>query len=231
MPKALFANPADLLPNPWNTNVMSPASEQKLDNSLRRFGCFKPVVVREISGPSAVGLRDVVTRFEIIGGEHRAQSAVRVGLAQVPIMNLGPISDQEAKEISLADNARYGADDTLALAELLKNMGNSEELQDFLPFSDTDIASIFSASDIDLSELDLAEDFDAKDDTLDPEPPAAKVPKTHTIMRFKVLLGDAETITARIAQTQSEHGYTAADELTNAGDALVHLLLMSEPEG
>ena len=85
MPKALFANPADLLPNPWNTNVMSPASEQKLDNSLRRFGCFKPVVVREISGPSAVGLRDVVTRFEIIGGEHRAQSAVRVGLAQVPI--------------------------------------------------------------------------------------------------------------------------------------------------
>ena len=201
---------------------MSPASEQKLDNSLRRFGCFKPILVREIDTKSEDGER---VRHEIIGGEHRVQSAVRIGLTQVPIMNLGVIDDHQAKEISLADNARYGADDTLALAELLKDMGNAEELQDFLPFTDADISSIFSAETIDLNELELLEDFDKDKDKPKEEPPA-KVPKTHTIMRFKVQLKDAERITAMIAEAQTHFGYTTSDDLTNAGDALAQILLV-----
>ena len=37
-------------------------------------------------------------------------------------------------------------------------------------------------------------------------------------------LGDAERLTALIAETQKIQGLTTSDELTNAGDALVHLL-------
>ena len=225
MSKAQSADPAALLPNPWNTNRMSPAVEQKLDASIRRFGCFKPVVVREIEiedgGTFAIGL-------EIIGGEHRAQSAVRVGLDSIPIFNLGPISDKEAKEISLADNARYGADDTLALAVLLKELGNENEIQSFLPYDNDDLTSIFSSQAIDLDELGIDGKFDGKEEQeREPELPIAKVPKTHAIMRFKVPLADSERITELIARIETAHGYTASDQLTNAGDALVHLLLTS----
>jgi hypothetical protein len=47
-------------------------------------------------------------------------------------------------------------------------------------------------------------------------------------MRFKISLGDAEAISALIEKIQKRHGLTASDELTNAGDALVHILLRKE---
>ena len=222
MSKAQFADPASLLPNPWNTNILTPEGERKLDNSVRRLGCFKPVLVREI----ADGL-------EIIGGEHRSESAVRCGLVKIPITNLGPIDDKTAKEISLADNARYGADDTIALAELIKSLGDIHDIQEFLPWSDADITSIFTASTIDLDELELDEEFDTLNGKKpeEPEIPAIKIPKTHTIMRFKVSIGDAERLTERLTRIKTTHGFTKSDDLTNAGDALCHALLTtSEPE-
>lgn len=200
-----------LRPSPWNPNIMTPDNEAKLEASIKRHGFFRPVVVREKDG----GL-------EIIGGEHRWIVGKRLNL-KIPIVNLGPITDQQAREILLADNARYGVDDTLALAEFLKSMTDVENLQDFLPYTETDIADIFMSSDIALDDLDIAENFEAEDVSAE-EAPAPKPPKTHTIMRFKVPLRDAETITAIIADTQKHHGYSGADELTNAGDALVHLL-------
>jgi ParB/RepB/Spo0J family partition protein len=204
-----------LQPNPWNTNFLSPDNERKLDASMRRFGLFKPIVVREIKS-------DDETYFEIIGGEHRWEAAKRIGLIEVPISNMGLVDDETAKEIMLADNARYGSDDTIALAELLKDMDGADELSNFLPFSDSDIKSIFSASDIALDELDLPESFEKIEEP--PEPAALKAPKTHTILKFKVPLSDAERITDFITRAQKRFGFTDSDEMTNAGDALVHLL-------
>jgi hypothetical protein len=144
--------------------------------------------------------------LEIIGGEHRWIAAKKIGLKEIPVINLGPISDEKAKEISVIDNARYGTDDTLALADLLKSIGDVGDLQDFLPYAADDLASIFSSADIALDELDIDQDFEKAD--ISPEPPAAKAPKTHTIMRFKVSLKDAETLTKLIATTQKQHGPT-----------------------
>jgi hypothetical protein len=50
------------------------------------------------------------------------------------------------------------------------------------------------------------------------------VAKTHTIMRFKIAIADSERIAERLAKVQKRQGFTAADDLTNAGDALVHEL-------
>lgn len=210
-------HPDRLQPNPWNSNIVSPVNEEKLDEAIRRIGFFKPIVVREIEGG-----------YEILGGEHRWGSAKRLGLEEVPIFNVGVISDIKAKEISLADNARYGADDTLMLAALFDDIGTAEEIQTFLPFSDPDLRAIFSASDIALDDLDLEEGDTAVDEIH--EPPAAKVPKTHTIMRFKVSLADAERLTRVIGSTQKTFGFIDADDLTNAGDALVHLLTAATEE-
>lgn len=217
MPKALSVHPDHLRPNPWNTNSVGPENEEKLIEAIRRFGFFKPIIVREIDDGFGA------TVYEILGGEHRWQAAKTLGLEEVPIFNLGVVDDQRAKEIGLADNARYGVDDTIELARLLEEMGNADDLQQFLPYTETDIQSIFSSVNIALDDLDLDENFETPEK--DPEPPTLKAPKTHTIMKFKVPLADAERLTALIAKTQKKFGYTASDEMTNAGDALVHLLL------
>lgn len=198
----------DLRPNAWNTNFVSPDNEPKLDASLREFGLFKEIVVRELDDG-----------FEILGGQHRWESAVRVGFKLVPVRNLGPIDDVTAKRISLLDNARYGADDGLLLAELLQDVG-SEFMQSIAPYTAHDVD--FSNLNIALDDLDIDENFDKPEEPA--EPAAASAPKTHAMMRFKVPLGDAERVTELITRTQKRHGLTESDAMTNAGDALVQLL-------
>lgn len=200
--------------NPWNTNRVSPDNEEKIRNSLERNGMFKPIIVRQVSG---------VTGYEILGGEHRWEQAIELKAKTVPIANLGYISEKQAKEIGIIDNARYGADDTLAFGDLLKELGSVGELQDFLPYGSADLDAIFSASVIALDDLEIDENFEAAPDFEVPEKPA-KAPKTHAQMRFKISLGDAERLTALISKTQKEQGFTTEDDLTNAGDALVHIL-------
>lgn len=214
-PKFALVHPSELRSNPWNTNRMTPSNQEKLDAAIKRFGgLFKPIIVRE----TATGL-------EILGGQHRWEASLRLGFTEVPVFNQGKISDAKAKEISLADNARYGADDTLALSELLKELGDNDDLQQFLPYSDADLTSIFQASNIALDDLEFDDPDEENAPDEAPEEKPAKAPKTHTIMRFKVPIADSEKITELIVEAQKDHGFTAADELTNAGDALVHLLL------
>ena len=209
----LELKPSQLRKNPWNTNKVTPENERKIRASLKRNGVFKPIIVREIEE----GV------YEIIGGQHRWEQAIELGLDKLPVFNLGCIDDKRAKEISLADNARYGTDDTIELAELLKTL-DTDELKDFLPYGESDINEIFS-SNIALEELELEEDVETELDTPKDLEPVAKPAKTHTIMRFKVPIADAERITALIATTQKEYGFTEADELTNVGDALVQILM------
>ena len=221
MPQPKFANvdPSILCPNPWNSNLVSPENDRKLIQSIRRNGLFKPIVVREIQ-------QDGKTALQIIGGEHRWQAARTIGLAEVPIVNLGAIDERHAKEISVLDNSRYGDDDGLSLAEILKEIGTTDELKDFLPYGEEDLSGLFSSSSIALDDLDIDENFHAPE----PDEPEIKIErpvKTHTVMRFKVGIKDAERLTAAIARTQKDQGFTTEDELTNAGDALMHLIFPS----
>jgi ParB family chromosome partitioning protein len=198
-------HPDQLVANPWNTNEVDSAAMQQLENSILRFGFFRPVVVRERGD----------AQLEILGGEHRWTIAQKLGIAEIPIINLGRISDERAKEIGLADNARYGHDDTLALAELLKDMGSTDELQTFLPLSSDDLASIFAAETIALDDLDSPDD----------EPPPRERPSpTHQVMRFKVPVEDVAKIQAKVERTMKEQGFIGDDSMTNAGHALVHLM-------
>lgn len=216
MPSNLsVASPSELVPNPWNTNVVPPDNEAKLDESIRRLGMFKPVVVRELTDGT----------LQILGGEHRAAAAKRLGLQQIPVINLGRVDDRKAKEISLIDNGRYGSDNTLQLAELLDGLGSPEDLAKFMPYSDEDLASIFSSVSIALDDLDIP---DHEDSPLNL--PKEKVSQTHQIMRFKVPVEDVEEITRLIEKTMKVQNFTESDSLTNAGDALVFLLKSSEAE-
>lgn len=209
----ILADPESLFPNPWNTNVVPPDNEAKLDESVKRLGMFKPVVVRELANGT----------LQILGGEHRAASAKRVGLKQIPVINLGKVDDKRAKEISLIDNGRYGSDNTLELAALLDELGTADELAKFMPYTDADLASIFSSVSIALDDLDLPEIEET------PTAPSRDKPaQTHQIMRFKVPVDDVDEITRLIEKTMKVQGFSESDSLTNAGDALVFLLKKQE---
>ncbi|TSP13936.1 ParB N-terminal domain-containing protein [Cupriavidus campinensis] len=202
------ADPATLKPNPWNTNHLSPEAEAKLDNSLKRRGMFKPVVVRTLDDGS----------LQLLGGEHRAQSAVRVGLRSVPLINLGRVSDKEAKEIGLLDNSRYGTDNALDLAKLLGEIGTVDEIAQFMPYNTAEVTAIFSTLNIDLDALDLPEDAEA------PQLPSAPKVQTHQVMRFKVPVDDVEDMTEMVEKVMKTQKFTDEDALSNAGNALVWIL-------
>lgn len=205
----------DLRKNPWNTNHTSVENNAKIRRSIERNGVFKPIIVREVFG---------VPGYEIVGGEHRWEQAAALGHLTIPIANLGEIDDKRAKEIGVIDNSRYGADDTLSFAELLKEIGDPDELKDFLPLGQSDLDALFSAQSIMLEDLDLEDNFDAADVEEMDITPTPKPTKTHVVSRFKLSLADAERVTKLIAETQKTHGLTAEDDLTNAGDALIQLL-------
>ncbi len=203
-----MADPTTLAPNPWNSNVVPPDNEAKLEESIKRFGMFKPVIVREIDG----GL-------QIIGGEHRATAAIRLKMGSIPIINLGRISEKKAKEIGLIDNGRYGDDNVIQLAKVLEDIGTVEEIAEYMPYTTTDLTSIFSTVNIELDSLELPEE----EDQLPSLPSTPKV-QTHQIMRFKVPVDDANTISELIEKTMKTQKFTQGDSLENAGDALVFLL-------
>lgn len=198
-----------LIPNPYNTNVVSPDNEEKIKESLRRFGQFKPIIVREV-GDS----------YEIIGGEHRWKALSELGYEEVSIINLGSLSDEEAKKISLIDNGRYGEDDAFKLSELLSSLGSIEDLSSYMPYTDTSLETLFSnTSSINLDDLKVEDDEELEEEIKPKEKPL----KTHAVMRFKVPLKDVEVVQDLIENIMVEQGYTESDSLTNAGDALVYL--------
>jgi ParB family transcriptional regulator, chromosome partitioning protein len=207
--QSISVAPERLKHNGWNTNVVSPDNEAKIDESIKRLGLFKPIICRELADGT----------LEILGGAHRRDSAIRLKMPEVPVTNLGRVDDKRAKEISLVDNGRYGNDDTLRLAELLDGLGSPDDLATFMPYTDADFASIFSSVNIALDDLDIP------DDDGSPAPlPKEKVAQTHQIMRFKVPVEDVGTITDLVESTMKAQRYTEDDALTNAGHALVHLL-------
>lgn len=208
--KLIRKDPKQLKLNAWNTNVVSEENLKKLDASMERLGNFKPITVRELSDGT----------LEVLGGAHRRDIHIRRGDKLIDVLNLGEVSDTEAKEIGLADNERYGEDDDKLMEKLLNSLDTAHELSTFLPISDDEFDSFWSkAAIIDLDDLN----FDEDEDEQIIEKPTSSAP-THRVVRFKVSVEDAERLSDFIEATSKSNGFTTSDALTNAGDALIHNL-------
>jgi len=208
-------DPRDLQPNPWNPNEVDSINREKIRNSLKQEGFFRPVLVRTLKDGS----------YEIIGGAHRVDEAIALGFDKVPAVNLGDIDEARAKRITLLDNGRYGEDDHDKMSELLSSgIGSVEDLLSILPIDEAELAGYFNHSlDDELNDLGDLGDDDFGDDEIDLGI-KDKPTKTHEIMRFKVPVDDAEVIKERIQGITKDQGFTESDSLTNAGDALVWLI-------
>lgn len=197
--------PTLLRPNKFNPNQVSPNAMRRLEESLKRHGWVKPIVARELEDGT----------LEILGGQHRVEAAINLGLSTVPVINLGEVEENRAMEVGLIDNARYGADDADLLGEILNKIGVDVDVETFLPFSTEELAAIGDRVEVDL---------DALLDEEAPKPAATKTQRTHQIMRFKVPVDDAEKVSDTITAITKAQGLTTGDQLTNAGDALVWLI-------
>lgn len=197
-------DPEELHPNPFNPNRVSAENMERLAESLRRNGWIRPVLARRVNN-----------LYQILGGQHRVEVAKHYKLGPVPVIDLGEIDDKRAKEIGLLDNTRYGEDDALGLAEILGDIGEVEELKSFLPFIDAELSAI-DARDINLDTLDLPDEPEEK--------PKSKAVRSHQVLRFKVPVDDADSVTDYIRSIQNTQGFTGTDSLANAGDALVWLI-------
>lgn len=202
-----------LIPNTWNSNVVSAENEEKLTESLKRNDVFAPILVRQLDDGT----------MQILGGEHRTKVAKKIGIKELPCVVLKNLTDNQAKEISLTHNSRYGSDDNHKLSELLGSLDDFAVISEIMPFDSIEIEALLSASKIDYDSLEVLGDDDSFDD--DMEIHTSSPVKTHTVLRFKVSIEDATSIEEMINEAKKVNGFTDSDALTNAGDALVHLLL------
>jgi hypothetical protein len=214
--KIEYVSANKLINNVWNPNRVDPVQMDKIVESLRTRKFFKPVLVR----------RNSAGEMEIIGGQHRVQAAIQLGIKEVPIVDHGMISDAEAKIMTIQDNARYGEDDPLAMADIFEDptLGSAESLLAILPYDESDLIGFMEHVTTGLELLDgsLIDDDEGIGIDLDYE--GTSPTKTSQILRFKIPVADADKITALIHKVKAENGFTEGDDLTNAGDALVHLL-------
>lgn len=207
--RLLTIDPAQLQRNPWNSNHLTPDAEAKLYNSIERHGLFKPIIARELADGT----------LQILGGQHRADIAQTMGV-QVPVFVLGGIDDTRAKEIGLADNARYGHDDAAELARIIESLGGATDLASFLPLDVVQIEALSAIEKIDLDTLGLEEE-----DAPAVEGKPAKAPKTHVTMRFRVPIENQALVERVVKKVIEEHGFDDSDAMVNAGDALVQLAI------
>lgn len=205
-------NPMVLQPASWNPHQVPIENLEKLRESIAKNGNFDPPLVRLMPDGS----------HEIVSGHHRIKLAQMDGVSKITVMVATGMSDKIAKQIALASNAKYGYDDALKLSELLKGMGtNVDELTSFLPTSDKEFEILMGVEDhkLDLDELKLDDDG-AMEDFAEPSRPT----KTAQMFRFKVPVGDAESVERAIKRVAKEQGFTEGDSLTNQGDALVYII-------
>lgn len=129
-----------LVPNPWNNNEQTDFMQQKLGNSLERYGQVAEVLVREKPDGS----------LEIIDGEHRWKELAAKGETQALVNNLGDVSEDDARLLTLVMNELRGNRNPSKLSRLLKSLQDSAEwsgITEVLPFTDIELENIMLIAD------------------------------------------------------------------------------------
>lgn len=137
--KLILVKPKDVQRNPWNPNKMDEETFAKEKLSIQNNGFIDPIKVRELEDGE----------LEIVDGEHRWRVAAELGLKTIPAINLGPISDQQAKKLTIIANELRGSPEPALLAALLRDLAveqKSSELSVELPMSTAEIDAMIKAS-------------------------------------------------------------------------------------
>ncbi|WP_114393529.1 site-specific DNA-methyltransferase [Oleisolibacter albus] len=162
-----------LLPYTANARTHSEAQVAEIAGSIREFGFNNPVLVDD--------------RGVLIAGHGRLLAARRLGLAEVPVIRLGHLTETQARAFRLADNRialNGGWDDALLSAELARLVEEGTAL-DGLGFDAGELNRLLNLD-------DPAPGLVDEDAT--PEPPAEPVTRPGDLWLLgphRLLCGDA----------------------------------------
>lgn len=132
---------------PWNYKRDDSEMAEKLTENIRRNGILQPSVV----------YRNELDDLVILDGNHRLDSYRRLELDKVPCLNLGELSDAEAKRIAIELNETKFDNDPVQMSELIMELSAEFGVDDLtmtLPYSDEDIEELQSWRDTDWNELE-----------------------------------------------------------------------------
>lgn len=134
--------------NNWNPKVKRTPEFEKVKDSVRMNGLSMPIVVREIDD------RDF--DYEVLDGEQRLTAALDLGFTEIWVVNMGKISDEDAKAktIWLEQAVPFDKD---KLGSLLIELKDKIEL----PYTDEEI-ELMGGIEIDdgLGDDDFEDDFE-----------------------------------------------------------------------
>lgn len=133
-----YRAPADLIPYAKNSRTHSDMQIAQIASSIKEFGFTQPILLDGENG--------------IIAGHGRWQAAIKLGLEQVPTIDLSHLSETQKKAYVIADNKialNSGWDETLLELEIqdLRDAGFEIDLLAFDP-------SELKSADVDYSVLD-----------------------------------------------------------------------------
>lgn len=135
--------------NPWNPKIKRSKEYEKVKESVKLNGLGMPIVVREIE--------DDNYKYQVLDGEQRLTAALDLGYDKVWIVNLGQVSDEEAKSKTLWYEMAVPFDKE-QLGNLLVDLVGKVEL----PYTDNEIEVISGVSLISEDDEDFEDDFDEK---------------------------------------------------------------------
>ncbi len=163
---------------PYDQNPRTHSEEQigQIAASILQFGFLNPILIDTAAG--------------IIAGHGRLQAALKLGLAQVPVVVLDHLTDTEKRAYVIADNKlalNAGWDDELLRKEMTALADENFDL-DVLGFDAAELDEIMFSD-----EEDTADEDDAVPET--PEVPISKKGDLWKLGDHLVLCGDATVIT------------------------------------
>ena len=167
---------ASLVPYAENARTHSPSQVAQIAASIAEFGFVNPVLV------DAEGV--------LIAGHGRVMAAKQLGLASVPVLQLGHLSPAQARALRLADNQialNSGWDEALLAAEIARIRDEAVVDLDVLGFSGMELDRLLAAAD-----AGLGADADEA-----PPPPVVPVTRTGDLWRcgeHRLLCGDATNL-------------------------------------
>ncbi len=154
---------AQIAPNAYNPNVMPDRVYRAELESIARFGFIDPITVREIEGENGVMIIDGEHRWRAFGelrenwkagdcGEYHPSLETLFEKNELPVVNLGALSDADAKKLTIILNETRGRANTVDLAALLAEIGETTggaELAIGLPYSDEELAELLRLAEFD----------------------------------------------------------------------------------
>lgn len=129
-------------PNVFNPHYMTPAQFEKEKESIEKLGMIGSIFVGEYGED-----------FVILDGEHRWKVCKELGYTELPVENIGPVTESQIKFYTVHMNNTIGQDDILKRAALLSAMDSGQLM--LLPFTEEQIQNEKKFVEFDFSQYDV----------------------------------------------------------------------------